>query len=219
MALSGKTQALIASYVFGILFTSASAGVVLYVKGHGLAIFRDGLRLSLVIFLLASALWAQIDFLATLIEPSARQTCQVALVFTALFDQLSRVAIEQFLLWAVTRESRTLWRYMVPQVAVFVRLVLGLVYVGETKVQFNPTCVALSGIVPVSIATIAMDAVILAALAVLALSGKVIKTTVDSQDRIRAILITIASLAIWMGVKLSSLNADGVASLLTFFTV
>lgn len=175
----------------GILVNTSSAGLFLYIKGHGSTIFRDGLRLALILFLASSALWAQVEFLSTLIDSNASSTCQAAVVISSLFDQLARVSIEQFLIWAIAKDGRKSAAGLATQVLLLARFVVGMVFVGVTKPQFNSTCVPLSSIEPVAITTIALDAVILTAIAALALSARSGKT----------VLLILASLATWMGVS------------------
>ncbi|KAF3011353.1 hypothetical protein E8E14_007624 [Neopestalotiopsis sp. 37M] len=195
MATSGTVQALIAAFFFGILVNTSSAGLFLYIKGHGSTIFRDGLRLALILFLASSALWAQVEFLSTLIDSNASSTCQAAVVISSLFDQLARVSIEQFLIWAIAKDGRKSAAGLATQVLLLARFVVGMVFVGVTKPQFNSTCVPLSSIEPVAITTIALDAVILTAIAALALSARSGKT----------VLLILASLAIWMGTSVTLL--------------
>lgn len=144
----------------------------------------------------SAALWAQVEFLTTLIEPTASSTCQVAVILSALLDQFARVSIEQFLIWAVARDGLKSAAGLATQVLLLARFVIGMVFVGETKPQFNNTCVPLSNVVPVAIAVIALDAVILIATAILALTAGANK---NGPSR-RTILVTISALAIWMGV-------------------
>jgi hypothetical protein len=181
----------------GILFNTASAGFFLYVKGHGSAIFRDGLRLALILFLVSSALWAQVQFLATLIDSTATSTCQVAVIISTLFDQFARISIEQFLIWAVAKDGPKSAAGLATQVLLFARFIIGMVFVGETRPQFNTTCVPLSSVEPIAIAVVALDAVILTITAVLAFTTESSKYGQGS----KAILLTISALATWMGVS------------------
>lgn len=99
--------------------------------------------------------------------------------------------------------------FMIPQVLLVVRFILGMVFVGETRVQFNPTCVAVSSVVPISITIIALDATILTLLAFNGFSSRPTKDAGDDGEeanRNKAVLLTIAGLAIWMGVCTSVLE-------------
>lgn len=179
-----------------MLTNTASAGFILYIKGHGSALFRDGLRLALILFLASSALWAQVGFFSTLIDPTEGSTCQVAVIVSTLLDQFARVSIEQFLIWVVAKDGLKSAAGLATQILLFARFIVGMVFVGETKPQFNSTCVPLSNVVPVAIAVIALDAVILTSIAVLAVAGGTNKNGPGS----KTVLLTIAALAVWMGV-------------------
>ena len=189
----------------GFVVNAASASLFLYIKGHGSSIFRDGLRLVLITFLASAALWAQVDFVTTLISIGATSGCQVALIFELVFDQLARSFIEQYLVWAVgSRGGKVSTDHLFSQILVFIRLVAGLVFVGFAKPTFNPICVARSSALPISITVIILDALILGTLAVRAFAGGLV--TDVSQDRpgayrSRAILWTIAGLGVWQGVR------------------
>ncbi|KAI1079975.1 hypothetical protein F5B20DRAFT_570700 [Whalleya microplaca] len=204
MANPGTAQALIAAFFFGILFNAASPSLALYIKGHGSAIFRDGLRLVLILFLASSALWALVEFLATLIEPTATSTCQVAVIFSSAFDQLARVFVEQYLVWSVHKdEKRTVWS-TIPQLLVLGRFALGAAFVGETRSDFNPTCVPASNLMPIAITVIVLDAVILAILAIRALSAGSTNDVTGGRrlpGRSKSIVFVVIGLTIWMGMS------------------
>ncbi|KAI0104614.1 hypothetical protein F4814DRAFT_431307 [Daldinia grandis] len=198
MATPGTTQALLAAFFFGILFNAASAGLVLYAVGHGSAIFRDGLRLVLILFLTSSAAWALIEFLATIIEPTAASMCQVAVVFSSIFDQMARVFIEQYLIWAARPEKKSIPN-IVSQVLILVRFGIGMAFIGLTRSDFNPTCVPISSVPPIAIIIIVLDAIILALIAVQVLSS--VSTGSDGQTPLgkRSVALVIVGLAIWIG--------------------
>src|SRR4051812_15689625 len=99
----------------GIVLNAASAALFLYSKGNGSSIWRDGQRLVLIIFLLSSALWAQVDFITTIIDPKATTSCQVGILFSTFFDQLARCAMGQYLLWAINTGGKSGARQMIPQ--------------------------------------------------------------------------------------------------------
>jgi hypothetical protein len=179
------------------LVNAALAGSVIYIRGHGSTLFRDGLRLALTVFLGTSAVWALVGFLSTLISPSATSTCQVAVIFSTLFDQLARTAIEQYLVWAACKDRTGTGR--VPQLLVVARFIVGMVFVGESRPQFNPTCVPLSNLIPLAIALIAVDAFILVNIAAITLSSSS-ELNKQGSNVSSIILVTILGLAVWMGV-------------------
>ncbi|KAI0392285.1 hypothetical protein F5Y17DRAFT_460035 [Xylariaceae sp. FL0594] len=171
MAVAGALQALIAAFFSGILFNAASAALVINIRELGSLFYREGLRLALILFLVSSLCWAFVEFLATLIDPSATPTCQAAVVFSCLFDQFGRAFIEQYLVWAVQKGEAKTADSVLPQILVFGRFFFGIGYAALTRVQFKPTCVPLASIRGISISVIALDGVIIGLLAVRAFSN------------------------------------------------
>ncbi|KAK7942774.1 uncharacterized protein PG986_011887 [Apiospora aurea] len=216
MATTDSIQPLIAAFAFGILFNTASAGFVLYFKGHGSAIFRDGLRLALIIFLATSGLWALTGFISTLLAPTASSQCQIAVIISSLFDQVARTAIQQSLVWAVAKEGTPSLLGKIQQGHVLARFIVGMVFVGETRPQFNSTCVPVSNHIAIAIVIIAMDAVMLATLAIRALTSD---DSSQNSGRRKAILLTIAALAVWMGTSVTLLLGLGTIDLLLRTTI
>ncbi|KAI1490776.1 hypothetical protein F5X96DRAFT_694161 [Biscogniauxia mediterranea] len=212
MAVSGAAQALIAAFSFGILFTAASATSVIYIKGNGSAIFRDGLRLVLILFLISSTSWAFVEFLSVLIEPTAITICQTAVVFSSIFDQLGRVFVEQYLVWALQKNGEKSVLSILPQILVLGRLILGITFAALTRTGFNPTCVPVSQVQAVSITAIALDAAILFLLAIRSFgSGPAKGGQDDGQiiDRSKAVNFIVIGLAIWMGTSVTLLLGIG----------
>jgi hypothetical protein len=191
-------------YRSGILFNAASAALVLFVKGHGSAIYRDGLRLVLILFLIATSSWALVQFLSTLIDPSATTTCQVAVIFSSLFDQFGRVFVEQYLVWAVPKGDTKATFALVPQILVFGRFFVGIAFTAVTRIQFKPTCAPITSIRAVSITAIALDAVIIGLLTIQAFSNGQARKDPASQSvisRIKPVRFVVAGVAVWFGVR------------------
>lgn len=191
-------------YHSGILFNAASAALVLYVKGHGSAIYRDGLRLVLILLLCASSSWAFVEFLATLIDPSAASTCQVAVVFSSLFDQFGRVFAEQYLVWAVPKGDVKTVLSLVPQILVFGRFFVGIAFTAVTRTQFKPTCAPVSSIRAVSITTITLDAVIIGLLSIQAFASGQAITSAGSHSitpNTRTVRLAVVGVAVWWAVR------------------
>lgn len=189
----------------GIVVNAASAALFLNVRGHGSSIFRDGKRLVLAIFLFSAATWAQVGFITTLIDPAAENSCQIAIVFTTMFDQLARYSIEQHSLWVINDGTQASAGQIVPQVLLGVRFVLGAVFVGLSRPQFNTVCVPVSSVLALAITLVVVDAVIVAILAGRAISVGLIKKMQDGgQDsaRSKAVVATLIGLTIWMAVSL-----------------
>ncbi len=188
----------------GIVVNAASAALFLYINGHGSAIFRDGLRLVLIMFLACSAAWALVEFLATIIEPTAPTTCQVAVIFSSLFDQLGRFLIEQYLAWATqTKGTKTIWSVIL-QVLLLGRFGIGMAFVGLSRSDFNPTCVPVSSVLPLAIVTIVVDVVIvgLVLIQVLSLSSTENQATTNHK---KCVMLVIVGLVIWFAVSFCQL--------------
>ncbi|KAK0708340.1 hypothetical protein B0H67DRAFT_648418 [Lasiosphaeris hirsuta] len=197
MAIEGATQGLVAAFTFGIVVNAASAALFLYTKGHGSAIFRDSQRLVLILFLLSAALWAQVDFITVLLDITrSPMPCQVGVIFAAIFDQLGRFSIEQYLVWALNSGTKpTIWQ-MTPQFVVLGRFVAGAVFVGFTRPQTDTFCVATTSSFPVAVVVIALDAVIISLLTVKAFSS----AREDKQSdptRSASIKLVLLGFAIW----------------------
>jgi hypothetical protein len=195
----------------GIVVNAASAGLFLHVRGHGSRIFRDGLRLVLTLFLAGAALWAQIDFIATIIDANAAPACQVAVGFSTAFDQLARFSLEQFLLWGVNSGAKMSAEMLVPQALLLVRFVLGAVFVGLSRPQFTPVCTTTSSMLPVAIAVIAVDAVVIFVLAFRFLQVGLVRDIREGRPgmvRGKALLCVLIGLAVWTGVSIASSNRE-----------
>lgn len=187
----------------GIIVNAASAALFLYIRGHGSAIFRDGPRLVLITFLLSAALWAQIDFITTVVDTTATTSCQVGIIFTTFFDQLARFSIEQYLLWAINSGTKSGLQQILPQALLGVRFVLGMVFVGFSRPLFDPVCVPHSSVLPLAILVVALDAVIIAGLAGLAFSAGLVTDVRENRAgaaRSKSILLVIVGSAIWTAV-------------------
>jgi len=197
-------QSLVAAFAFGIVVNAASGAAFMMIRGNGSTLFKDSLRLVLVVFLAAAALWAQIDFIATIIDPSraALSGCQIAVAAASAFDQISRVAILQYLLWAINSGMKMTVEAFVPQGLLLVRLIVGAVLVGMQRPQFNPTCVGTVQILPVAIITIALDFVLfLAAFVRATRTGLLKQMKADSPraETAKGIFWTMLGFAAWTG--------------------
>ncbi|KAK0385241.1 hypothetical protein NLU13_7717 [Sarocladium strictum] len=151
-------QALVAVFAFGNIFNAATASLFQLIKDHGWQSFRDGPRLVLIVFLVGAALWAQVDFIAIMMDGSAMPSCQIATSFASAFDQIARVSLLQFLLWVTQNGNKTTAQTLLFQGFVFVRFLLGGVVVGVARPQFGSEfCVSTSLVMPLSIAVIVTD--------------------------------------------------------------
>ena len=188
----------------GIVVNAASVALFLYIKGHGSSLIRDGPRLALVTFLTTSALWAQTDFIATLIHTNSTLGCQTAIAFASAFDQLARISLFQGLLWGVNSGAKAASiETLVTQALIFLRFVLGCVFVGVQRPQLDTVCVTRTLVLPVGIAIVVTDGLFVAGI-----SGKAVLVGLfrdaqgdkPSADRSKAIMLSICGLAIWTAV-------------------
>jgi hypothetical protein len=185
---------------------AASAALFLYIKGHGASLYRDGLRLVLIIFLASVALWAQIDFITVLLDvQDSAMPCQIGVIFATVFDQLGRFAIEQYLLWAMNDGSKLSAGQLIPQLLIWGRLVVGFIFVGLTRTQTDTFCVATAGSMPLSIALIALDVVVLLVLVARAfqtgLTASIAQNKADS-SRNKAVIFVMLGFGIWTAVRI-----------------
>ncbi|KAK1637068.1 hypothetical protein BDP81DRAFT_266952, partial [Colletotrichum phormii] len=200
MFIPGIVQALASALTFGIVIQAATPAVFPLAKGHGSKIFRDGLRLVLITFLVSSALWAQTDFTGLTLNPTSTAGCQVTVIFTTIFDQLARFAIEQFLLWAINANARAPASAMVYQAVLGVRFILGAVFVGFQKAQIATVCVARNDLLAIGATVIVTDFAVIAALAFRANSIGITSVQVK-----KAIFWTIGALALWTATSIPML--------------
>ncbi|KAK2012317.1 hypothetical protein LZ32DRAFT_659019 [Colletotrichum eremochloae] len=176
----------------GIVIQAATPSVFPLLKGHGSNIFRDGLRLVLITFLVSSALWAQIDFIGLILDPASTSGCQVVVIFNSVFDQLARFAIEQFLLWTINANASAPAGTLAYQAVLGVRFVLGGVFVGFQKAQLATVCVARNNLLAIGAVVMAIDFVI-----VVMLVFRVSSIDIKSIQSKKAVMWTIGGLGLW----------------------
>ncbi|KAI2633458.1 hypothetical protein GGS21DRAFT_136106 [Xylaria nigripes] len=212
MAVPRSTQALIATFSFGILLNAAFAALILLIKVYGSTIYRGRLRLSLVLFLFTSSLWALVEFLATLVDPRATSTCRVAVAFSSLFDQFGRVLVELFLAWSVPKgNAKAIWS-VIPQILICGRLLIGIPFAATTQARFNPTCVSEPNIRGLAIAIIVLDAVIISLVSVYAFPSYIAKKAVKSDStipRARTARWVLVGVVVWWVTSVPSLLGLG----------
>lgn len=185
---------------------AASAATFLMVKGKSTPLRKDGQRLALTTFLTSAALWAQIAFIASAVDPSSTTGCQVAVAFSSGFDQLSRVALLQYLLWAAGA-TKTAVQRLVPQGLLLVRFALGGVFVGMQRPQFKPVCVPRTDILPVAIAVIVVDAILILACVVRIFSAGGLRDAMEGTAgdlKARGVYFTLGGFMLWTGVSVGS---------------
>ncbi|KAI9151802.1 hypothetical protein HJFPF1_09013 [Paramyrothecium foliicola] len=200
MAISANNQALTAAFVFGLLLNAASGAAFLFIKANGRFLFRDGPRLVLAAFLISSSIWAQVSFAAYLIENADLVPCQVAVAFSSGFDQLARVALEQFLLLAIHNHRKRSFLSIFLQIVVFLRFVVGCGFVGVQRPQFKPVCTSTTLLLPLGIVALAVDfflAILLFGRAISVGLRKEMKSDSSDASRAKGILLIIIGLLIW----------------------
>ncbi|OLN85082.1 hypothetical protein CCHL11_06252 [Colletotrichum chlorophyti] len=213
MFIPGIVQALIAALTFGTVIQAASSAVFPLAKGHGSNIFRDGLRLVLITFLVSAALWAQIDFIALTLDPTSTSGCQVAVIFTTIFDQLARLAVEQFLLWTINANSTApTGGALFYQAVIGVRFVLGAVFVGFQKAQVATVCVTRSDALALGAVVMVTDFIIVLMLAFRTNSVSVVRGVKGGQPK-KAIFWAIVGLAVWTATSTPMLLGIGTIEL------
>lgn len=224
MAEEGSRQALAAAFALSVprpppalrdaLLTTDTSGLVasagfgtaaLYLRAGGTSSpFRDGPRLALVAFLASAFLWALAGFIATLIDPGASAACQVAIAFAAAFDQLAKTMLEEFLFWSIKAEAEATVGILLPQAVIFIRLVLGAVFVGVQRPQFSPVCVATNLVVGLGVAILVADALIALMLLFRASSVGIFRDLSEktaNRARGRALIVITLALPVWTAVS------------------
>ncbi|KAH6610608.1 hypothetical protein Trco_000628 [Trichoderma cornu-damae] len=170
-----------------------------FVKANGSPLFRDELRLALVFFLATSALWGVLEFAATLVSHNVDSVCQAVVSFATIFDQLARLLAEQFLLWGVNGGMKASKLSLVLQGALFLRFIIGAVFVGVQRPQFDPVCVASSLVLPIGIIVLVVDMAMVMALstkAVLAKNGSALRPELAGTNTLTFVA---AGLGLWTG--------------------
>ncbi len=189
----------------GIVLQAATGALFLYYKGHGKTLFKDGRRLVLVLFLVFAALWAQIDFINLMLPTTMNGVCQATLLVSTAFDQLGRVAMEQFLLWLVGHGTKLTTERLILQGVSVVRLIGGGLLIGFTRPDFAPTCVASTSVLPIAIVVLVLDAIIIGVLLVRALSLGMFNDMVNKEsgtrEQSKALVISVLGFGVWTGVS------------------
>ncbi|KAF4976677.1 hypothetical protein FZEAL_6691 [Fusarium zealandicum] len=163
MTSSTSRQALVAAFSFGLVVHAATATVLLVFRGRAASIIRDGPRLAFIIFLMSSILWAQVELVALLLDINSPTNCQITIIFSSLFDQLSRVSMQQSLLWITNRDYKpSPTGALIGQCYVLLRFILGGVFTGIQRPQLDAVCQAHTSILPVGVVVSAIDAVFVA---------------------------------------------------------
>ncbi|ROT34893.1 hypothetical protein SODALDRAFT_363582 [Sodiomyces alkalinus F11] len=199
-----QNEASVAAFAFGITFTLAAVPLFSLFRGHGIRVFRDGLRLALTTFFSSAALWAHVGFVTILLDPTSRIGCQVIIVFASLFDQLARFAVLQYLVWAINQNQglKSSADAFIPQALLALRFIVGAVYVGFQRPQLGLVCQTRTEWMAVGITVAATDAVLFAVLLLRAfLTGHAdnARSGEPGARRSKAIFHVISGFALWTG--------------------
>ncbi|KAH8125579.1 hypothetical protein LI328DRAFT_167230 [Trichoderma asperelloides] len=214
MAGSISAPALVATFVFGLVVLAASAAIFFFVKANRSPLLRDELRLALVFFLATSTLWGIVEFAATLVPHNATSACQVAISFATVFDQLARFSVEQFLLWGVNGGMKVSKLSLVLQGGLFLRFIIGAIFVGVQRPQFDPVCVATNLILPIGIVVMVVDIAMVMILGTKAFLAKTSDAIRPELSRTNTLVLVTVGLGIWTALSTPlflGLNTTGLA--------
>ncbi|KAG6259579.1 hypothetical protein E4U24_002209 [Claviceps purpurea] len=157
---SVRNQALVTSFAFGLVVCAASGTVLFHLRGGASSLVRGGLRLVLAAFLLFVTLWAVNGFAGAFISQDDTAACQITVAFASAFDQIARVTLEEYLFWAMRRDLRLTSGLWFTQTIIFLRFVLGGIFVGVHRPHFAPICVATSLVWQIGVAVAVADAAV-----------------------------------------------------------
>ncbi|KAJ6437796.1 C6 transcription factor [Purpureocillium lavendulum] len=200
MADATSRQALATTFAFGMVVSAAVGTAALHGTSGPSSLFRDGTRLVLVIFLICSSLWAATAFIATLVDPTAASACQAAVAVASGFDQVARIMLEEFLFWSMKSDVRATFGVLFPQAVIVLRFILGGIFVGIQRPQFNPVCVGTTLLIVLGVAVLAADVFIILMLCIRASSVGIFRDVserTEARDRSKALIVVTLSLAVW----------------------
>ncbi|KAG5930511.1 hypothetical protein E4U42_000041 [Claviceps africana] len=158
MADSARKQSLIVAFAFGWVVCAAVGTVLFHLRGGASSLVRGGLRLALAGFLLFVSLWAVTGFVGTFINEGSSPACHVAVALASAFDQIARITLEEYLFWSVKRHSRATLAVCFTQTVIFLRFILGAIFVGVLRPRFAPICVATNRLGQIGVAVAVADA-------------------------------------------------------------
>jgi hypothetical protein len=195
-------QALIAAFTFGLV-AHAGTAAIFFLNKHASKITRDAPRLALIAFLISSALWAQLQFGAFLLNTDSTSSCQVMIVFASIFDQFARVCMQQSLLWTFSAFSLvSLTEVGIMQGLVVLRLILGGIFVGFQRPQLETVCVTMTAVLPVGITVSVTDTAFMAFLLIRVISRGVYSDNQNgaiTSNQSRAVAVIVLGFIIWTG--------------------
>ncbi|CAD6506360.1 BgTH12-07286 [Blumeria graminis f. sp. triticale] len=204
MAISNAAQTLPAAFAFGSVTVLAVGAAFLSYNTYGSGNSRNGRRLVLIIFFLFAALWAKVEFVDLLIPVRAVLFCQINQIFTTAFDQLAKVSFEQYLLWSLNSGSKFTAVHLLLQGSLFVRIIAGGVFLGFTRPDFRPTCLARRTTPMISIVVMGLDSLIIWVLIIRSLVMMLRRNRGNSSfnpnmAQIRAYCFVLLGFVVWVG--------------------
>ncbi|KAG6035798.1 hypothetical protein E4U19_004296 [Claviceps sp. Clav32 group G5] len=198
---SVRNQALVTSFAFGLVVCAASGTVLFHLRGGTSSLVRGGLRLVLAAFLLFVTLWAVNGFVGAFISQDDTAACQITVAFASAFDQIARVTLEEYLFWAMRRDLRATSGLWFTQTIIFLRFVLGGIFVGVHRPHFAPICVATSLVWQIGVAVAVADAAVVFILLIRASSVGLFRDAKAGGAiglRARGLTFTTVALGLWI---------------------
>lgn len=110
--------------------------------------------------------------------------------------------MEQFLLWAVNGGIKVTKLSLAMQGALLVRFILGAIFVGVQRPQFEPVCVARNLILPIGVIVMVTDVAMVAALSTKVVLAKKSNALRPELTRTNALIFVTAGLGIWTGLSI-----------------
>ncbi|KAG5974281.1 hypothetical protein E4U58_003258 [Claviceps cyperi] len=198
---SVRNQAVVTSFAFGLVVCAASGTVLFHLRGGASSLVRGGLRLVLAAFLFFVTFWAVNGFVGAFISQDDTAACQITVAFASAFDQIARVTLEEYLFWAMRRDLRATSGLWFTQTIIFLRFVLGGIFVGVHRPHFAPICVATSLVWQIGVAVAAADAAVVFILLIRASSVGLFRDAKAGGAiglRARGLTFTTVALALWI---------------------
>jgi len=236
MGISNADQSLLASFALsvhtshtsysftkfpcsGVVLQAAAGAVLVFYSSHGFTLFQEGRRLALALFLLFAGLWALVDFMNLLISSTNSGLCQAGLVFSTAFDQLARLGMEQYLVWSIGQGGKLTTGRWVLQGILALRFIAGALFVGFTRPQFAPVCVARTELMPTAIVVLVLDLIIVGFLVIRVFSLGMVDELREARQTTRqvqskALVLSVVGFSIWSAV---GSKKDEDLTTLTFF--
>lgn len=184
---------------------AASGTVLFHLRGGASSLIRGGLRLVLAGFLLSVSLWAVDGVIGSFISDGSYTACQIAVALASAFDQIARISLEEYLLWAIKHDLRAALGIWLPQILIFLRFILGGILVGVHRPQMAPICVATVLLWQIGVAVAIADATVVLMLLTKASSVGIFRDLkVDGPIgfRARGLTFTTIALGLWIAVSL-----------------